>query len=222
MLDRITFLIFKDEHPAKTLQISLKWLIAFGVLVVLGWIGVTLSIILGSQFFAETPVIQKITPAITTSKPNPKMELATKELELSPLAFQLIPKPIEKSPSFQPPGIELKNISYEWNQGTLDFQFIIKKNKFNGASQKGRFSIIAYNDQQMFFYPNNAISGNKTKSILTLNHGEFFSVKNFRNVKTSFKTLENNSIKFIEVLIFNLKNQLLFRQTLPISDGNKK
>ncbi len=234
--ERITALVFKDNHSARTFQIPLRWVSWLGV-----WIGLLVIVSAFSLAFGvksylaprhssparpapqeapkpdtapapEAPVAQATAPA-GMDAPEIAQPAIPSQVTVSNTQYQFtaLPKNYNpKAPDKATLPFKLDQLRASWRGSTLEVHFAIQYTRGDGGNQQGRIVILARGPQTLLVYPDDVLSPPGSDSLLRPEQGEYFSVSRFRETNAEFGPINNRgSIREIEILIFNQVGQLL-------------
>ncbi len=161
------------------------------------------------------PVVVTETPVAPVAVASP----AATPVFLSPLA------PVVTAPSLidfsQVPtrptselAFALKSKSVKWRGNDVSVRFKIEYTKGDRGHQQGRIVLVAQGPKQTQGYPRTLFEKDKPPQVIA-SRGEFFSVSRSRPVRADFGPFSSHSsIEYVDVLIFDLSDQLLFFERL--------
>jgi hypothetical protein len=114
-----------------------------------------------------------------------------------------------------------------WSNGgrSLKVSFNIQYTGTDHGSQQGRIIVMARGPNAVMSYPEGVFGRAGGESLIETDHGEYFSVSRFREVKATFPEIRGGAtgqIQEVEILILSLDGQLLFYQKLPAAQAPAK
>lgn len=232
--DQITVLVFKDNHAARTFQISLRWISKFGIF--LGFLAALalLSVYFAFQYYrlrinSDPFRIQDLEQEISELKsartveakavtPAPEASIPSQGEPSIPLLFSALPTSVHGPfPAVEEIPIKILPPRISWSGHTLKVNFALQYRKDDEKSQEGRIFVFARGPEAFLAYPAEAIEPAGSPHLVNPEKGESFHVSRYREVKASFESVQNRgALREVEILILKNDGAPLFYQKLPI------
>lgn len=243
---KLTFLVFKDHLAPRALRISENWIyrmgwtLGFVILLAIGAIGLGV----GAWWKAEHAGIPTPLFGPTESEKTEELQKKFDDLQaayerlaqskapgastaIAPAAaiptgsafFSAIPLASVKSPlpAKETLPFRLEAMKAQWRGSSLSLTTAIEYTKEDGGNQQGHFILLARGPSRIFAYPDQAFSPAGTDTLINPEHGEYFSVSRYREVKAAFgPVVHREDIQAIEVLIFDGANALIYADRIAV------
>jgi hypothetical protein len=238
--DAIHFLVFRDHLPSKAFAISSRWIDRLGWGVGILTLVTVASLLYAARSYRLTRDVdpshlRDLESQIATLQASLE---AAKNASVAPIAPPppAVPPPATDAaaPVASAPitpaipatsladfaqmptrpaaelAFSLASKSLKWRGSTLNLKFKIEYTRGDGGNQQGRIVLVARGPRQISGYPRTLFETDKPIQILA-SRGEYFSVSRSRPVNADFGPFTaRNEIDYVDVLIFDLQDQLLF------------
>jgi hypothetical protein len=234
--DAIHFLVFRDHLPSKAFAISSRWIDRLGWGVGILTLVTVASLLYAARSYrlirdidpshlrdleGQIATLQSSLETAKNALPAPMAPPAAPQAASTPPPQAAASAPAIPSTSLAdfaqvqtpPPeslAFDLAGKSLKWRGSTLSLKFKIEYTRGDGGNQQGRIVLIARGPRQISSYPRNLFDTDKPIQVQA-DRGEYFSVSRSRPVTADFGPYSaRNEIDYVDVLIFDLSNQLLF------------
>lgn len=168
-----------------------------------------------------TPIMAAAPVNPVTPAPAP-VTSSTSTSSAAALLFSALPRTtqdLSASASKLPITVSPAHTSWYSSGRSLRVDFDIQYVGTDHGSEQGRIIVLARGPNSLFVYPEGALTGAGTESLIAPHQGEYFSVSRFREVKAEFPEIRaTGAIHDIEVMIMNLDGQLLFYEKFAANE----
>lgn len=229
-------MVFKDNLVARTFCVPLGWLSRFGGLIGLILVTCVILAATAARFYelsrkgdpGRADLLQSRIASLqeqlkqaqdnpagqSASLPGPADSVGAPSRQS--LLFSALPASTQAPPGDpKQVSIRLQNPKLTWIGQKLNVEFALAYSLEDGGSQQGRIIILARGPETLLAYPEASLNGAESGWLVAPEHGEYFSVSRYREVKAEFGPLENRSaLRQVQALIFSQSGQLLIEQTL--------
>ena len=228
--DKLTVVVFKDHHPARSFTVPLNWISRMGLILGFGGGMILLSLFFAFKYYrislqANPAHIAELENQLNALK-TAYQETVTQKNQPSPEAtpsyphvFTLLPSTTQLLLEKEESPVNMEQVQLQWIKSTLKVQFNLQYVKKDGGSQQGHVILLARGSDRLFAYPQGIFNTIESGSLIEPKKGEYFSVSRFRAVQAQFVTLQGEGvIDNIDVLIFNQDGNLLFMSNVKVKD----
>lgn len=203
---KLTIIVYENFERKKVLVISKKFIKYFL------YIFSTLSF--GFLFF----FIAFISTKIQENKLNTDNKISLNSINLNTNTntnFDAINKTYDQIDT-----LEIENIKFSHKNDKLNFSFQIKSVDTLSSKLNGYITMIARNSHFMYSYPSSFSTDAKKLKILKEN-GEAFSIKQSKNILTSFPIINKVNYDSVLVLIYSDDGTLIYSNSFFVGEDNE-
>jgi hypothetical protein len=225
--NKVTVVIFKDNHAARTFQVPLDWISKLGLFLSI-LIGTTiLSCVFALKYYriafkSNPDYTQELEQELVDLKANLKTStLQTPEgsppVSASPLhgtlnlpVFTSLPPSSLNSLSDPLTGpVTIQFAKAEWHNRILRVHFALRSTPSDNGSHQGKVLVIARGTETFLTYPAKTMNPTGVESFLAPENGEPFTVSRYKEVTADFGPIHTRElIHEVEILLFNNSGKL--------------